>query len=557
MHSFQRLLVSNVVILGLVNMGSAQIAAPSQPAVPAQPLTQPKAVALPKADTIKELRAEDELTDNDAKDAGKKFFKSYQYKMEAGKHYRIDLVTKTEGLDPYLRLEDPNGKVVAQDDDGGGFPNARIYYKATVSGDHKIICTTFAANMFGKFSLTVLGSSDAEIKQARNPVAPQPIPGKAPFPDAPTTHKQTAEVKVRSTDGKYALQTIGMDADGNVLCLAAAPKSFGAPVKNTVSEVLVYSKEGKLLRSMTANFHGNSVTGGPDGSVYVAGDGKVAKFDKTGKQIAIIELPHMKEILSDTAGIRKKAEDQIKMQRDNFAKTVQQFKDRVKTLEEKKEADRTDLEKRQLTQFHQILKSYEQTEKFYASQTVDSVVEQMTSRVRTINAITFSAKDVFFATGDTKGFGYSIWRADHDFKNAKQVLTGIGGCCGQMDIQTVGDDLLVAENTKHRFARYSREGKAVGAWGKRGTGNELECFGGCCNPMNVCSTGAGDIFTAESEGIVKRFSSKGDYLGVVATASLSGGCKNVAVCVTPKEDRLYFLDLPGSRVLIFSKKSEK
>jgi hypothetical protein len=555
MLSLRRVLLSSVAVLGVAAAGIAQVPIQTQPALPVLPAKAAQA----KPDNVKEMRAEEELTNKDAKDTERlgSFFKSYTYQMEAGKHYRIDLVTKTEGLDPYLRLEDPNGKVVAQDDDGGGFPNARIYYKATVTGDYKIICTTYAANMFGKFSLTVLGSSEAEIKQARNPVVPLPIPGKAPFPDAPTTHKQIADVKVHSTDGKYALQTIGMDSDGNVLCLAAAPKSFGAPVKNTTSEVLVYSKDGKLVRTMTANFHGNSVTGGPDGSVYLAGDGKVAKFDRNGKQVAVIDLPHLKEILADNTGIRKKADEQIKSQRDNFAKTVNQFKERVKVLEDKKEGDRTDLEKRQLLQFRQILKSYEQTEKFYASQSVDSVVEQMTARIRTINAITFSNKDIFFATGDLKGFGYAIYRTDPDFKNAKQILSGIGGCCGQMDIQTVGSDLLVAENTKHRFARYDREGKAVGAWGKRGTGNEIECFGGCCNPMNVCSTGAGDVFTAESEGIIKRFSSKGDYLGVVATASLSGGCKNVAVCVTSQEDRLYFLDLPGSRVLIFSKKDSK
>lgn len=379
---------------------------------------------------------------------------------------------------------------------------------------------------------------------------------KKPFADVPTTHQQIGDVKVRSTDGKYMLQTIGIDSEGRILALAAAPKSFGLPLKGVSSEVQIYTPDGKPSGTVKVDFHANSVAGGPDGSIYVAGDGKVAKFDGKGKQIAVMELPHMKELLADSGGIRKRAEDQLKMQRDSFMQSTKQFKDRVKVLEDKKEEDRTDLEKRQLTQFRQILKSYEQTEKYYASLSVDSIIAQMTSRIRTINAITLSSHDVFIATGDTKGYGYSIWRMDHQFKNAKQILSGIGGCCGQMDIQTSGSDLLVAENTKHRFARYDRDGKLIGAAGKRGTGNELECFGGCCNPMNVCAASSGDVFTAESEGIIKRFSSKGDFLGVVATASMTGGCKNVAFAVTRDESRIYFLDLPGSRVLILAKKSK-
>ena len=77
--------------------------------------------------SVKEMRIEDEISKKDAKDANRpgSFCKSYPYKMEAGKFYRIDFVTRTDGLDPYLRLENPTGQIVGEDDDGGGFPNAR------------------------------------------------------------------------------------------------------------------------------------------------------------------------------------------------------------------------------------------------------------------------------------------------------------------------------------------------------------------------------------------------------------------------------------------------
>jgi WD40 repeat protein len=125
---------------------------------------------------IQEFRAEGEISAKDAKVAGRgdTFLKAYSCQMEAGKIYRIDLLSKEDDgskkpqdrFDPFLRLEDPSGKIVAQDDDAGGFPNARIHFKATVSGAHKIICTTAFPNMFGRFALTVTGSSPAELASA-------------------------------------------------------------------------------------------------------------------------------------------------------------------------------------------------------------------------------------------------------------------------------------------------------------------------------------------------------------------------------------------------------
>ena len=44
-------------------------------------------------------------------------------------------------------------------------------------------------------------------------------------------------------------------------------------------------------------------------------------------------------------------------------------------------------------------------------------------------------------------------------------MKGLQGCCGQMDVQVLGNDLLVAENCKHSFARFDRDAKKIGEWG--------------------------------------------------------------------------------------------
>jgi hypothetical protein len=120
-------------------------------------------------------------------------------------------------------------------------------------------------------------------------------------------------------------------------------------------------------------------------------------------------------------------------------------------------------------------------------------------------------------------------------------------------VQCCSNDIIVAENTRHRFAKYDRDGKELVTGGKRGKETEPGCFGGCCNPMNVRSCG-GDVLTAESEGIIKKFSSTGEFMTIVGTVNISGGCKNVAIAATKDESRIYFCDQPGGKVIILKKK---
>lgn len=118
-----------------------------------------------------------ELTNADLKDKVRTdmFCKTYTFKMTEGRTYQIDLKGANQ-LDTYLRLENPGGEQVAEDDDGGGFPDARIVYRAPKSGDYTIICTTFAPGATGKFTLTI---KDLNGRQ------PDPIPKNQILPVPP------------------------------------------------------------------------------------------------------------------------------------------------------------------------------------------------------------------------------------------------------------------------------------------------------------------------------------------------------------------------------------
>jgi hypothetical protein len=113
------------------------------------------------------------LTVQDAKDKVRTLShcKTLGYPMSAGKTYQIDM--RSTELDPYLRLEDPAGQQVAFDDDGGGFPNARIIYSPKVSGQFTIVCTTYAGGSTGKFTLQV--QEIASPAATATPVEPNPV----------------------------------------------------------------------------------------------------------------------------------------------------------------------------------------------------------------------------------------------------------------------------------------------------------------------------------------------------------------------------------------------
>ena len=76
----------------------------------------------------------------------------HTYPMKAGQTYTIDLKST---WDNYLRLENPQGQELAQDDDSGGMLNARIVYNCTKDGWYRIIATTYRAGQTGNYTLMV------------------------------------------------------------------------------------------------------------------------------------------------------------------------------------------------------------------------------------------------------------------------------------------------------------------------------------------------------------------------------------------------------------------
>jgi hypothetical protein len=110
--------------------------------------------------------------------------KSFKLQMQVGITYEI-MLNEVDQIDPYLFLEDSEGKVVAFDDDGGGGLNAKIVFTPAKNGEYKIICTTFSG---GSGELELIVNAERGVRpglrpgQGNNPFNPIPID---PFPIEP------------------------------------------------------------------------------------------------------------------------------------------------------------------------------------------------------------------------------------------------------------------------------------------------------------------------------------------------------------------------------------
>ena len=95
----------------------------------------------------------DKLTTADKADAGRKgaHVKMHEFKMHAGETYTIDL--ESEEFDAFLRLEDPEGDKLKEDDDSAGFLNSRILFTPMEDGVYKLAVTSADPGQFGLYRL--------------------------------------------------------------------------------------------------------------------------------------------------------------------------------------------------------------------------------------------------------------------------------------------------------------------------------------------------------------------------------------------------------------------
>lgn len=366
------------------------------------------------------------------------------------------------------------------------------------------------------------------------------------------THKQIAVIEVGSKlNPGLRIKTFCLDHSGNLL----AAYGTGA------GEIRVFNPDGKLLETWKVPIAPDAINVDQDGTIYVAGSGKILKLDNKGNILATNDAPHAKAILENNAKIREQVIQQNKARSSSVTSMVPRLEKMIQQLKDKNKGKAmSELDKKRLLSYERILEQYQKMEltakkvKEPTEEQINAQVEAMSKLKMRVSSISMNENEIFLACSAVQGYGYEVWRTDKNFKNATVVVKGLRGCCGQMDVQCNSDGIFVAENSRHRVSHYDRDGKVVKHWGKRDR-NGVEGFGSCCNPMNVAVGRSGEVYTAESNlGYIKRYSADGKYLEFIGKVDLVPGCKNVSIMVTPDGDRVYMMDLTRNHIIVMARK---
>lgn len=283
------------------------------------------------------------------------------------------------------------------------------------------------------------------------------------------THKEVEAIGLSPQIKFENLTTFCMDIEGNLLAC-----------DSQANEIKKISPAGKPLAKWKFNFAPNAIHACPDGIIYIAGPGKVAKLDKTGKVLKTVE----------TNGINLPAGRP--------------------------------------------------------------------------SGITATKRNVFVCIGSGWSLRSksSIVRFDLELGQPTIIAEDLRGCCQRLDIVAKDGVLYVAENARFRVLKCDRDGKILSKWGYRDR-KDIEGFGSCCNPMNLCFGPKGELYTSESGlGRVKRYTPDGKFLGLVGyigverfnrAGRLAASCSNITIAVNKDASSIYVLDFKNNLIRVMEK----
>ena len=368
------------------------------------------------------------------------------------------------------------------------------------------------------------------------------------------THKQSALININAKGlSQASVQCFCLMGDDQLL----------AGCTGNANEIRVFNAEGKFLKSIELPVAPEAINVAKDGTILVAGEGELIRLSKDGEIVTKAESPHAAAIREAKKEVREQTIEQHKQQADMLPQMLETYDTAIKAIKEQITAlEDQDDSKEQLAALEETIKSYEsakeQMKKEYgtAEELTEEKIEEMVQAAiqykLKVASISSDGDAVYVACGMPAGYGYAVWKLNPDFAEGKEIVSGLSGCCGQMDVQANADGVFVAENSRKRVRRFDAEGKSICDWGKASEG--VEGFGSCCNPMNLAFGTNGAVYTAEdTTGRIKRYSNDGKLLSVVGAADVVPGCKKVSIGVDSTGDRVYMLDITKNNVAVLTR----
>ncbi len=333
-----------------------------------------------------------------------------------------------------------------------------------------------------------------------------------------------------------------------------------------LGRILVYQPEGTFVRSVLLGFEPQAINFADNGIPFVAGWGKIARLTKEGELDLVVPAPNVqsdeerqaysekqkKSIVASRLRLQENQIERIRLQ-------IADLEEQNKKLEKDSNGDGRQLERneKRLRLLQTTLETQEEKIKTLEEETLSQLEDALdNSSSSRASGLAVSPTDVFVSLNSSQGYGYDIYRLSHNLTEAKVVKKKVSGCCGQLDIQCDGTNLVIAENTNFKVATYDRNGKSVSKFGEnvrslKDDDERITAWGSCCNPMNVRCLSNGDVLVAESSiGHVKRYTADGKFLGLIGTAKIGGGCKHVAVAKALDRDWYFMMNTTANNISV-------
>jgi len=311
--------------------------------------------------------------------------------------------------------------------------------------------------------------------------------------------------------------------------------------------------EGTELRAVELSENPRGLNRAEDGTVYVVGNTTVAWYDAAGKLLGQREAPHFSLPEDEHEAFTEEAVERRDLSLTRQENSLKSLEETLEAIEAKAAEERTPGEKARLNGLKYQVKSQREAIERRRAMTPDQLFDEAVNNAKQLYRVAASREHVFLVGRETFGYGYAVWRCDRECRQPEKIISGLSGCCGQMDIQVIGDRLAVAENSRHRVILADFAGETVASFGKRDRSGTAAGFSGCCNPMNTCRAPDGSLLTSESNGCVKRFASDGSFQEVVGNASVRAGCKNSTVGMAADGSRIYYLDISKGQIIVLEK----
>jgi phage host-nuclease inhibitor protein Gam len=106
-------------------------------------------------------------------------------------------------------------------------------------------------------------------------------------------------------------------------------------------------------------FKPTAINQAPDGSLFIAGDGKVARVSEDGKVLSTSDSPHIGDLETFKQRVEEGAKKQVAEMTQSFKDQVVNIEKRIEKLKEKPEAELTDKDKKRLVTYEQQKGLYE------------------------------------------------------------------------------------------------------------------------------------------------------------------------------------------------------